>query len=64
MNKEGSIILKRKITSKKFNVVFPSNIELRCFMDRAARIFAQHPKYNTVYIRVGEKNIKNPVKWD
>jgi hypothetical protein len=57
----GKIVLKRPSKSKKFNIMFPKNIELNCFVDDEMRIFAEHPTDKNVYIRVSEFNIKSVV---
>lgn len=53
------IQLKKPITSKKFNVVFPALTDLYCFTDVDKNIFAEHPKHKNVYIKVAKSNIKN-----
>jgi exosome complex RNA-binding protein Csl4 len=60
---EGTIVLNEQIESAKFGVVFPENKELKCFKDDCDRIFVQHPKHNSVYARVGKKNIKS-INWN
>lgn len=55
---KGKVILKRKQTSAKFNVVYPASVELKCFSDKDGRIFAEHPKTKNVFIRVPKKNIE------
>ena len=53
---KGTIKLKKEMTSKKFGVVFPANVELKCFVDDEMRIFAEHPKTSNVFMRVSEMN--------
>ena len=60
---KGTIILNERIESAKFGVVFPENKELKCFKDDCDRIFAQHPKNESVYIQVGKKKIKS-IQWE
>jgi hypothetical protein len=44
------------MTSAKFGVVFPANVELKCFVDDEMRIYAEHPKTSSVFMRVSEMN--------
>jgi hypothetical protein len=53
-----TIILIKPLKSKKFNVIFPSNVKLNYFVDSDKDIFAEHPILKNVYIRVNKKNIK------
>ncbi len=59
----GKIVLRNSVKSKKFNVTFPKNTELKCFVDDEMRIFAEHPTDKNVFIRVSEMNIKSSV-WE
>ena len=56
---KGTIKLKEPMTSAKFGVVFPANVELKCFVDDEMRIFAEHPKTSNVFMRVSEMNQKD-----
>ena len=56
MNK--TITLKRSVKSKKFDVIFPSNIKLNFFKSDDC-FFVEHPKHNNLYIKVSNKNIKD-----
>lgn len=56
------IQLKRPITSKKFGVVFPANIDLLTFTDSEGNIFVEHPKTDNVYTQVAKTNIKSTVE--
>jgi hypothetical protein len=51
------IVLKRKIKSKKFNIVFPSNVELNYFQS-GNDYFVEHPEFKNLYSKVSIKNIK------
>jgi hypothetical protein len=63
MEMKGTFKLKKSVTSKKFGVVFPANIELNGFVDNNLNIYAEHPKHTGVHIRVKKSNILNP-QWD
>lgn len=52
----GTIKLLEPMTSKKFGVVFPANVELKCFVDEEMRIYVEHPKTSSVFMRVSEMN--------
>jgi hypothetical protein len=49
---EGTVKLKKPKTSSKFGVVFPSNTELKCFVDGDMRLFVEHPTHENVHILV------------
>lgn len=51
------LILKKKMKSSKFGVVFPAGKELNYFEDSEKNIFVQHPKHSVLYIRVERSNI-------
>ena len=55
----GTITLKKSMTSTKFGVVFPAELELNCFVDGGGRIFAEHPSKKNVYMKVSEKEKKD-----
>lgn len=52
-----TIRLKEPLESSKFGVVFPAHVDLNFFVDAMKRVFAQHPKHTSTYIRVAKKNI-------
>lgn len=54
---DKTITLKRSVKSKKFDVIFPSNIKLNFFKSDDC-FFVEHPKHNNLYIKVSNKNIK------
>lgn len=56
---KGTIKLRKQMTSKKFGVVFPADVELKCFVDDEERIFVEHNKMNGVFMRVSEMNQKD-----
>lgn len=53
---KGTLKLRNEVTSAKFGVVFPANVELKCWVDDEMRIFAYHPKHENLCIRIGEMN--------
>ena len=53
---KGTLKLREQVTSAKFGVTFPANVELECWVDDEMRIFAYHPKHKNVCIRIGEMN--------
>jgi hypothetical protein len=58
--KRTTVKLKKPKTSKRFDVVFPANVDLECFVDNENRIFAKHPNYSNIYIYVKINECKNP----
>ena len=52
-----TLVLKRSLSSKKFNVIFPSNTKLNS-ITIGDEIFAEHPTNKNIYIKVSQKNIK------
>jgi hypothetical protein len=54
---EKTITLKKRVKSKKFNVIFPSNTKLKYIVIDDG-IFVEHPKHKNVYTSVSQKNIK------
>ena len=54
---EKTITLKRSVRSKKFNVIFPSNQELKSTLIDG-ETFVEHPTHKNVYTRISQKNIK------
>jgi len=63
MKLNGTFKLRKQVTSKKFGVVFPADVELNGFVDKNLNIYAEHPKHSCVYIKVKKQNIYNP-QWD
>jgi hypothetical protein len=51
------IVLKRSVKSKKFDIVFPSNVELNYFKS-GDDYFVEHPKFKNLYTKISFKNIK------
>ena len=51
------LILKKKMKSSKFAVVFPAGKELNYFEDSMQKIFVQHPKHSNLYMQVEKSNI-------
>jgi hypothetical protein len=59
----GTFKLKKPVTSKKFGVVLPANVELNGFIDKDLNIYAEHPKHSHVSMKVNKKNIYD-TQWD
>lgn len=51
------IVLKRSVKSKKFDIVFPSNVELKYFQS-GNDYFVEHPTFKNLYTKISFKNIK------
>ena len=54
----GTLILKKTVTSKKFNVLFHKDTIMEYFKDSDNNILLKHALYSSVFITVDEKNIK------
>lgn len=54
---ENKLILKKRVKSKKFNLMFPSKMKLK-FIVIDKGIFIEHPKHKNVYTSVSQNNIK------
>ena len=54
----GTLILKKTVTSKKFNVLFHKDTIMEYFKDSDNNILIKHALYSSVFITVDEKNIK------
>jgi hypothetical protein len=55
---KGTVILKRTLKSKKFNVTFPKDTLLNYFKDSVGYYYANHPTSENLCICFTEKNIK------
>jgi hypothetical protein len=56
---DGRLVLKERLESSKFGIVYPEGVELHAYVDNQNRVFAEHPQQKNTYIRVSRKNIRS-----
>lgn len=54
----NKLILKRAITSAKFGVIFPKDVELSFYEDQSGNVMAEHLTKPNCYVKVEKSNIK------
>lgn len=52
----GVLKLKKSVTSVKFGITFPPNVELKCWVDNYGNLYAYHPTAKNICVHIKENN--------